>query len=92
MARLKSVTVSAPLTPLPGALDEWRSGTGKIIRVGDVIYVDGHPSIDYKVKGIRETSAGVEVTAFGGPAGHGKFRTFLAGSVHRRLDPLVRPA
>lgn len=74
-------------------VDEWRSGTGKVIRVGDVVRVDSHlPNIKgsyrYRVRQIRTWPAGgdqpeiVEVDVFGGKPQHEQFHTFTPAALH----------
>ena len=71
-------------------VDVWRSGTGKVIAVGDVVYTD--PSVRgskgtyrYKVKAIRAFVIGgkdiVEVDVYGGRPP--RMRTFTPDVLHR---------
>lgn len=69
----------------PGTpLEEWRSGTGRVIRTGDHVYRGSSDSTLYLVKEIREFGDGrVEVSCFGGKPNHEAWRTFLVDDLHQ---------
>lgn len=71
-------------------LEVWRSGTGKVIAVGDIVYTDStvrgsKGTYRYKVKAIRAFVIGgkdvVEVDVFGGRPP--RMRTFTPTVLHR---------
>jgi len=73
-------------------LDVWRSGTGKVIAVGDVVYTDStvrgsKGSYRYKVKAIRAFVIGgkdiVEIDVYGGRPP--RMRTFTPAVLHRSM-------
>lgn len=77
-------------------MDVWRSGTGKVIAIGDIVYTDAkvagsRPSYRYKVKAIRSFIIGgqevVEVDVWGGRIGHSRLRTFTPAVLHRSTKP-----
>lgn len=65
------------------ALKEWRSGTGKVVAVGDLVRVDDS-SARYRVTAMTEKGDGsVEVSAYGGRPGFLKSRVFDVAQVIR---------
>lgn len=73
----------------PPDTSEWRSGTGKVIRVGDTVRVDPKAtrsnvrgSYRFRVKEIRQHGDTVEITVFGGRPNREQFHTFVPEILH----------
>lgn len=70
-------------TPSGTLLEEWRSGTGKVIRQDDLV-TKGSSAILYRVKGLREFPDRVEVTVVVASGKRkGTWRTFLVDDLHQ---------
>lgn len=79
----------------------WRSGTGKVLAVGDIVYTDAgvrgsRSSYRYRVNAIRSLEVDgrevVEVDVWGGDPGRFRLRTFRADVLHRdRKKDSLRP-
>lgn len=67
---------------MPKSIDVWRSGTGKVLQVGDIVYRDHHPSVLFKVKAIKEFPDRVEVDVWGGKPGRKAHHTYPAETLH----------
>ncbi len=65
-------------------IPDWRSGTGKVIAVGDTVRVDGKQA-EYRVKKLVAVGTDIEVHCFGGK--NPRFRVFLASRCSRVLHP-----
>lgn len=80
--------------PLPGeALTEWRSGTGRVIRVDDLVYLGTKDSVLFKVKRMARFPDRVEVHVFHVNGNRqGTARTFLVDDLHqvRRAVEIAR--
>lgn len=65
-------------------LTEWKSGTGRVLRVGDLCYQNGTISVLFRIHGIRrfETRTEVSVTHSNGKR-KGTWRTFLVDDLHQ---------
>lgn len=74
---------------MPDEIPEYRSGTGKVIAVGDRIRVD-RKGPTYVVKKLTENGNGVEAHCWGGKPNHERFRTFLIQRCSRVLKPTTR--
>lgn len=86
MTQRKTIRFAPPCEPRPGLVEEYRSGTGKVIKVGDTVWQDGHSKTYYKVTEIREVNGTTEVTCYGGKRNLAKTRTFLVETLHRKLQ------
>jgi hypothetical protein len=73
----------APLNSEP--IDSWRSGTGRVIQVGDLVYRGTSASKLYRVKSMRQHPDRVEVTVVHANGNRkGTWRTFLVEDLHQK--------
>lgn len=69
----------------PETIDAWHSGTGRVIRVGDLVYRGSSDAKLFRVRRIRQFPDRVEVSVTHANGNRkGTWRTFLVDDLHQK--------